>query len=298
MTDGDQRVPETYVLITAAHNEGARIRETIESVLAQSMRPTQWSIVSDNSEDNTDEIIQEYSEVYRFITFGRISRKDGRSFGAKVRALQLAHSLLEGTSFRFIGNLDADITLPSDYYEVLLARMRGDKCLGIVSGAINEMSKGKFAPRTLNSESSVAHAAQIVRLECYEAIGGYAILEYGGEDWHAQISACMKGWKVHTYADLPVLHHRATGRESGALFKRFFRQGQMDYSMGSYPPFEFLKCLRRIAAPPLLIGSVLRLCGFAWPYLKGEQTPVAPDFVKLLRAEQRKRLLDALLRGM
>ena len=41
----------TYVLMTAAYNEEALIEATIRSVLAQTLRPQSWVIVSDNSTD-------------------------------------------------------------------------------------------------------------------------------------------------------------------------------------------------------------------------------------------------------
>ena len=49
-----------YVLITAARNEEAFIGNTIKSVIAQTVLPTKWVIVSDGSTDRTDEIVKGY----------------------------------------------------------------------------------------------------------------------------------------------------------------------------------------------------------------------------------------------
>ena len=100
-----------YVLMTAAHNEECLIEETIASVLAQSLRPQRWVIVSDNSSDRTDEIVERYAREYDFIRFLQIQRPSGRSFGSKVIALQKGASLLADVRFDFIGNVDADISL-------------------------------------------------------------------------------------------------------------------------------------------------------------------------------------------
>ena len=64
-----------------------------------------------------------------------------------------------------------------------------------------------------NRVHSVPHAAQLVRRECYETIGGYAVLPYGGEDWYAQTCAKMNGWEIEAIPELPIFHHRHTGAE-------------------------------------------------------------------------------------
>ena len=121
----------------------------------------------------------------------RIVRAPGRSFGSKVAALHQAQKLLDGLSYGYIGNLDADVTTDANYYSDLIAHFERTPHLGIAGGLVYEESNGVFEGRRSNRLYSVAHAGQLVRRECYEAIGGYAILQYGGEDWHAQISASI-----------------------------------------------------------------------------------------------------------
>ncbi|MEL6820905.1 MAG: glycosyltransferase family A protein, partial [Calditrichota bacterium] len=56
-----------YVLITPARNEEAYLEKTIQSVIAQTILPEQWIIVSDGSTDRTDEIAAGYAEKHSFI---------------------------------------------------------------------------------------------------------------------------------------------------------------------------------------------------------------------------------------
>ena len=289
----NQRNSATYVLMTAAHNEEVSIEKTIRSVLSQTRLPERWVIVSDNSKDRTDEIIQSYARQHDFIRFLRITRAPGRSFGAKVIALHKGCELLEGVSYRFIGNLDADITLEASYFEQLINHLHANLRLGVACGFVYEDSGNGYRSRKLNDIRNAPHAAQLMRRECYEAVGGYQILKYGGEDWCAQITARMRGWEVESLPELKIFHYRRTGGSSRPV-KNSFRLGRMDYSFGSDPAFEVAKCLRRWREKPYIAVAVARLAGFIWPYVRRERREVTNEFVSFLRREQRSRLSAAL----
>ncbi len=275
--------------MTAAYNEQEHIGETIESMLSQTLLPRRWVIASDGSTDGTDAIIERYAAQHDFIRFLRISRAPGRSFGSKVAALHKAYQLFEGLSYDFIGNLDADVTIDPNYYADLIAHFERTPQLGIAGGLVFEESNGVFQGRRANRIYSVAHAGQLVRRSCFEAINGYAILEYGGEDWHAQINARMKGWTAESVPELKIYHHRHTGK-AGSILRHKFRQGRMDYGFGSDPVFEILKCVERFAEPPWIAGGLSRLCGFIWSTIRRDKRPVSNEFVAFLRSEQRQKI--------
>jgi glycosyltransferase involved in cell wall biosynthesis len=284
-----------YVLVTAAYNEEANIERTIESVLSQTRLPNRWVIVSDGSVDHTDEIVRKYAAQHPFILLLPVKRQPGRSFGSKVRALHAGNELLKGTSYDFVGNLDADVTVPPGYFEELISHFDQRPSLGLAGGFVVEETDGVFQDRRQNRVYSVAHAAQLVRRTCYEAIGGYAVLEYGGEDWHAQTSAEMRGWETRAFPELKIFHHRHTG-EGDNLLRHRFRQGRMDYSFGSDPLFETLKCTLRIPDKPFFIGGAARLAGFFWSLVRRDERPVSAEFIKFLRCDQ-KRKMSVLIRG-
>jgi biofilm PGA synthesis N-glycosyltransferase PgaC len=289
------RVDERYVLMTAAHNEAAFIAGTIESIVAQTRPPERWVIVSDNSTDGTDEIIQSYAQKHKYIHFVRRSRQPGRDFSSKVRALHSGMHLLNDVEFAFIGNIDGDVSLEPSYFEDLINHFSLRPRLGIAAGFFFEEKDGEFKSRKGNRTYSITHAAQLVRRECFQAIGGYAVLEYGGEDWHAEITAKMKGWEIEAFPDLKIFHHRPTGTGGGLLRYRF-RQGKMDYVLGSDPLFEFLKCFHRLGDSPLLIGGIARALGFSGSWISREKLQVSPEFADYLRKEQRLKI-RSLIRG-
>ena len=282
-----------YVLMTAAHNEEQHIEKILQSVLSQTLLPERWVIVSDNSSDRTDEIVQSYVDRYGFIRLLRVSRPGGRSFGSKVRALHQGATQLQGAAYSYVGNVDGDLSLSADYFESLISRFEQNPRLGLAGGFVQEEERGQFRNRRTNSTWNVAHAGQLVRRACYEEIGGYAVLEHGGEDWYAQTCARMKGWEVQAFPELHIYHHRHTGEGSSRL-ANWARWGRMDYDFGSYPGFEAVKCVRRFQDKPYVLGGLTRFVTFMWGYISRRPRPVPPAFATFLANEQKHRLRSAM----
>jgi glycosyltransferase involved in cell wall biosynthesis len=271
--------------MTAAHNEEAFIEKTITSVLAQTALPKRWVVVSDGSTDNTNQIVESYAGQHEFIRFLKLTRPVGRNFGSKGIALQEGCKLLEGISFEFVGNIDADVAVEPHYFERLMGYFERDPQLGLAAGFVYEEQDDEFRSRAANRVDSVPHAAQLVRRACYEAIGGYSVFKHGGEDWYAQQCAKMNGWHAEAIPALKLFHKRPTGAASN-LLRHQFRLGRLDYSFGSAPVFEFLKCALRVSEKPWLLGSVTRFLGFAWSGIMREKRPVSREFIAFLRKEQ------------
>jgi hypothetical protein len=288
----NQAATRAYVLVTAAYNEEKCIEKTIRSVAAQTLAPMRWVIVSDGSTDRTDAIVLQYARQYPFLQLHRLTEGHKRNFGAQVDAIQAGCAQLEkqALDYAYIGNLDADICLDPGYFAELISRFEADPGLGMGGGYICEAdAEGVFRPRPLNSVDSVAHAVQLFRRECFEAIGGYLPLKYGGPDWHAGVMVRMKGWSMRSFPDLHVQHLRPTG--SADTWRRDrIRQGRMDYSMGSHPIFELVKCARRFRESPRVLGCMLRYAAFLWCYCVGEPRPVSGEFMEFLRKEQMERV--------
>ena len=280
-----------YVLVTAAHNEEKYIERLLASVVSQTLAPQRWIVVSDGSTDRTDEIVETYARRHPFLTLYRIPGNHNGSFSSQVHAINLAFKELADLEYEYIGNLDADISLRPDYFAALIGKFEGDPALGLAGGMIHEERSGSFVYRKSNNVRSVAHGVQFFRRECLAAVGEYMPLRYGGPDWHAETVARMRGWKVQAFPELVVYHHRFTGTARG-LTRNCYYQGLMDYSFGSYPLFEIVKCVRRIPNKPYVFGALVRLGGFIWGCCRREPRPVSAEFVHFLREEQRARLRE------
>lgn len=298
MNQGEGNHSRAYVLATAAYNEGKLIEGTIQSMISQRCRPAKWIIVSDASTDNTDEIVSRYAAQYDFIQLLRLTDDHPRNFAAQAIAINAGIERLEAMDYDFIGNLDADVTLEPSYFERLLAKFDADPQLGLGGGAICEKCPdGVFRGRPGNSVSSVAHAVQLFRKACFEMVGSrYALLPYGGPDTFAEVSARKAGWRVESFEDLPVFHHRPTGSAGGVL-RGYFRQGKMDYSLGTLPSFEILKVLKRFHAKPRGLGAAARLAGFLLSYCRREKRAVSNDFISYFRKEQGAKMRGFFRKG-
>jgi len=100
--------PQTlrYALVTPARNEADLIEQTIRSVVAQTVPPAKWVIVSDGSTDGTDEIVKRYASQYSWIELVRMPERRDRQFAAKAHAFNAGCARLEDVPFDIIGNLE------------------------------------------------------------------------------------------------------------------------------------------------------------------------------------------------
>ena len=276
-----------YALVTPAKNEAAFIEKTIISVINQTITPVKWVIVSDGSTDRTDEIVNEYARQHAFI---QLVRRDSetRHFGNKVHAFRAGYAELEGVDYGFIGNLDADIELPAQYYEQILDKFAGDEKLGLAGGTRFDLCDGQFV-KVQCARNSVGGPFQLFRRSCYEDFGGYIPLQLGGIDAVAEIMARQYGWGVRSYTDINVHHYRCTGTAKGNIYQAAYRGGKKLYVIGYHPLFEIAK-LMRVRSMKDLKANLYELAGYTRAALSRFERQVPDDFVAYLRKEQVDRL--------
>ncbi len=285
-----------YVLITPARNEEAYIESTILSVVSQTILPKKWVIVSDGSNDHTDEIVCKYADKYKFLQLIRLERKNNRNFSSKVNAINMGYKQLKNIEYDSIGNLDADVFFDKNYYENILQKLEQNQKLGIAGGIILEKIKGKYFPQKI-SLNSVAGAVQLFRRKCYEEIGGYLPITIGGIDAFAEIMARKMGWEVQTFPEIKVFHSRRVGKGKENILKAIFHQGIEFYALGYHPLFQLVRCIYRIKDKPIIVGSMLILCGYFYAFISKYKREVPDDVISFLRKEQLKRIWNILRIG-
>jgi len=285
--DQSQDLPR-YALITPARNEAVFIEQTISSVVGQTVKPVRWIIVSDGSTDGTDEIVKKHAVPHRWIELLRMPERKERHFGGKAFAFRAAYEKLNGVRFDIIGNLDADISFDSGYFEYLLGKFARDRRLGVAGTPFREGSL-QYDYRFSRKEH-VSGACQLFRRECFEAVGGYVPRKEGGIDLAAVVTARMKGWKTETFMDKVSVHNRPMGQAGPHYLKYIFKSGYGDYVMGVHPLWQLLRSIYQMRGKPLFLSGFLLLLGYLWAMVTQPRKPVSEEFVKFRMQEQMRWL--------
>ena len=283
-----------YIIITPAYNEADYIQRTIESAVAQTILPTKWIIVDDGSTDGTADIIKQYESRHNVICYHRRSRQANQSYYASnVYAIEEGYEQVEKLDFDYLAILDADISLPQSYYEQIFDRFSRDEKLGIASG-MYLIRQGKRLKKVLNDRRSCPKNIMVFRRKCFEQIGGFLPLKYGGEDTCACFMARMNGWKSWSFPELCVVHNKPVGTgHAGNILKIRFRNGLNEYGMATHPLFMLVKSLRRcIKERPFILGGIARMAGFIYGYCLREKRQIPDDVVWFIRREQMGRLFN------
>ena len=285
------------MLVTAARNEKDFIELTIKSVVAQTVMPLTWVIVSDCSVDGTDELVCSYAKKYPFIRFVRVDERSERNTAAKVNAIYEGIKALGRTDYTYFGNLDADISFGENYFETLLQRFEHDAELGIIGGRIYQMNtRRNRALEADASTESVAGAVQFFRRSCFDQIGGYLSIPGGMEDGIAEITARYYGWKTRSYRDLPVVHHRELGTVGRSVYRARFNSGLTEYVVGYAFAYHMIRALSRIVERPYLMGTLLVIAGYMWGLLSRQRKVLPNAIIRFIRREQVTKLSALLFR--
>lgn len=276
-----------YVVISPVRDEQDYIEQTIRSMLNQTIKPCEWVIVNDGSEDETRNIVDRFAaEVPWIKTVHRRNRGYRKAGAGVVEAFYEGYELIATDVWDFIVKLDGDLSFDSKYFELCFKKFQENEKLGIGGGDIYHRINGRLkldkSPRF-----HVRGATKIYRRACWEAIGG--LLEVPGWDSLDELKANMLGWQTYSFNDLKLLHHRFTGSADGC-WKDSVKNGVSDYISGYHPLYMFFKCLKRMKDRPYIINAVGHAWGFIRGYAKGIQQVKDPALICFLRQQQLRKL--------
>jgi glycosyltransferase involved in cell wall biosynthesis len=285
-----------YALITPARNEAKLIEGAIRAVAAQTVLPARWVIVSDGSTDGTDEIVSRYASQHPWIELLRMPERRERHFGGKALAINAGRERLNAVEYDAIGCLDADITFEPDYFEYLLGELAIDETLGLVGTPYKDVTSEIYDYRFVRVEN-VSGACQLFRRECFDEIGGYAVVKGGAIDTIASLTARMKGWKTRTFTGKICLHHREVGTAQGGTLKARFNLGKRDWAVGNHPVWEIFRGVYQMAKKPYVARGVALMAGYVSAAVRGDDRPVTAELRTFRRREQMEHLGRVLTGG-
>jgi glycosyltransferase involved in cell wall biosynthesis len=283
-------IPRSYLLISPCRNEQDYMRQTLDSVIAQTVRPAKWVIVDDGSTDSTPSILAAYAAAHDWIQVVTRSDRGHRAVGpGVVDAFYSGYQAASPDSYEFVCKLDLDLRLPPRYFEILIERMSADARIATCSGKAYVEEQGQLVDERHGDETSLG-MTKFYRQSCFKAIGGFVReVMWDGIDCHA---CRMKGWIACSWdePELRFIHLRPMGSSQVGIYTGRMRHGFGQYFMGTGFLFMLASALSRANQKPYVLGSLAMLWGWLRSSLRGMPRYENPPFRAFLRRYQARAL--------
>lgn len=275
------------------------MRRTLDSMVAQSLRPTLWVIVDDGSTDATPEILAEYVAQHDWIRVVQKPDRGHRAVGPGViEAFYAGYDTVDPQDYTYLCKLDLDLDLPPDYFRGLIDKMDADPRLGTCSGkAWYTAEGGGRVWERMGDEMSVG-ASKFYRRTAFEQMGGFERqVMWDGLDCH---KLRFLGWKAASFRDeaLAFEHLRPMGSSQQNIYVGRRRHGAGQYFMGSDPLYFTATALWKMTHPPYVLGGLASLQGFVAAWWRGDAQFDNPEIRAFIRAYQRNALFKGKARSV
>jgi glycosyltransferase involved in cell wall biosynthesis len=275
----------TYAVIVPTRNGASTIKQTIDSILHQSLQAAQICAVDDGSTDETPNILN------AFVNRGAIRLVTRPDRGYDIRRvpanLNLAYSNLE-VAFHYLMISGDDCVYPKDYVRTVVSRMVSDPEIVVASGR----------PRTggsLLSEHFPSGSGRVVRHSFWLSVGGGYPQKVGWEAW-LLFKALQKGLTAALYPDLIYEHLRPRGS-----LHQFAYWGSAMHSLGYHPLYALGRMAKNLVkreietagSVSMLSGYLRAIMGSSDPFISSLEQPLR-GFVHTWQADRIRQIVTAL----
>src|SRR5690554_2762590 len=217
-----------YYIIIPAYNEQKNIGLTLDSILKQTFLPQKVVVVNDNSTDNTDGIVKEFTEKYNFISLVNTNSTQIHLPGSKViNAFNQGLEVLD-ENYDFIVKLDADLILPENYFERIAQIFSENPKVGMAGGRAFIEKDGDWILESLTDNDHIRGAFKSYRKECFLEIG--KLKTEMGWDTVDELLSRYFGWGIIVNKSLQVKHLKTTGNLYDSTSR--YKQGEAFYRLG------------------------------------------------------------------
>lgn len=264
---------------------------TLDTVIAQSIRPAQWIIVDDGSKDRTPEILADYASRHDWIRIVTQGDRGRRSVGPGViEAFYAGYDTINPDEYDYLCKLDLDLRLPPRYFEILMQRMTADPRIATCSGKAYIEENGHLVDEGHGDDMSLG-MTKFYRVECFKAIGGFVReVMWDGIDCHR---CRMQGWVACSWdePELRFVHLRPMGSSQQGIISGRMRHGYGQYFMGTGLGFILASAIYRMTQRPYVLGGLAILLGWTKSALQRKPRYSDPEFRRFLRHYQWRALL-------
>jgi glycosyltransferase involved in cell wall biosynthesis len=259
------KLSNSYVLISPCRDEADYMRQTLDSIVAQTVRPAKWIIVDDGSTDMTPRILEEYAGQHKWIEIVTRSDRGKRAVGPGViDAFYAGLNTINMDEFAYLCKLDLDLEIPPTYFERVMEQMDATPRLANFSGKAYLREKdGRLTSERLGDENAVGQI-KFYRTTAFKEIGGFVRqVMWDGIDGHM---CRMKNWiaRSEDNPELRFIHLRQMGSSQHSIWVGRMRWGFGKYFMGSALYYVVAVAVYRMLEKPYVVGGL----GILWGYLK------------------------------
>jgi biofilm PGA synthesis N-glycosyltransferase PgaC len=278
----------SYAIVTPARDEASRLPRLARSLARQTVLPLTWVIVDNGSVDGTVDVAWALAADEP-----RIEVCSASGTGSPVRGAPIVRAFREGLRMLVqsppdvVVKLDADVTLPQDYFERLLAAFAEDPQLGIASGSCWEEANGVWRQR-FGTGSGVWGACRAYRWRCLLDVS--PLEERQGWDEIDALRANVRGWRTGTILELPFRHHREEGARDVSRIAVWRAQGDAAHYMGYRPSYLLFRAGYRVLREPAALAMIW---GYAAAVARRRPRCADERASAHLRQRQRARTLGA-----
>lgn len=206
-------------IVTTSFNSGKTIKQTIESILAQTYKNIEYLIIDGKSSDNTLDIAESYKDKFEAagIVYRITSEKDHGIYDGMNKGISKASGVI-------IGIVNSDDWLEPDAVENVVSeynKSNFDVCFCDINVV---RSNGKHFVKTAKirkykTSRDLCHPGMFVTAECYKKIGNYnqAFRVYADFDlWLRVFKSNVKIVKLNKI----VSNYRLGGASTKKTFKQ------------------------------------------------------------------------------
>lgn len=253
-------------------NEEQFIKQALDALMKQTLKPSQVIVVDDGSTDKTPQMISRYP-----VTIIKLPVEKEASLERYPQVLSVGSRYLN-KNFDYVAILDADTILEPQYYEKLVQRMEQDKTIGIAGGDL----LGQPIPVALGLMPYVYGANRLYTRQCWIKINqGQVLKPIPQIDFYHNTYAEMLGFKTKRFSDIKSWALRPPSTLGNAFVK-----GYHAYELGYYWYYLLLRAVRN--------RKLAMVAGYLKARFSGAKEYPIKEYVRQLQTYRLKRLIRKL----